>query len=194
MWLPGAAFLDLALEAATTLADGGEVQLADVRFVQPLRLDADRPVRLQMVLRPAEDGFRDSPSRRRLPVSVGGTARDRADRPHRGSVGGRGGTRRPARALRRAGRPSALYAGLAALGIDYGPAFRGLTEGHRDGGTTAVARLAARPAAGHLLHPATLDAAFHTAALPAAARRAGRSCPPAPDAYGSPACAPHPPG
>ncbi|MFG2793350.1 SDR family NAD(P)-dependent oxidoreductase [Streptomyces sp. NPDC048419] len=59
----------------------------------------------------------------------------------------------------------AVYAGLTALGIDYGPAFRGLEEGHRTH-DQSLGRLAARPAAGHLLHPAVLDAAFHTAALP----------------------------
>ncbi|MGW0828524.1 acyltransferase domain-containing protein [Streptomyces sp. NPDC002845] len=59
VWLPGAAFLDMALEAASALQGGGEVHLADVRFVQPLHLDAEKPVRLQLVLRPAEDGFRD---------------------------------------------------------------------------------------------------------------------------------------
>ncbi|OXY92217.1 type I polyketide synthase [Streptomyces diastatochromogenes] len=179
VWLPGAAFLDLALEAATTLADGGEVQLADVRFVQPLRLDADRPVRLQMVLRPAEDGFRD------FSIASAPAGERRWERHVTGRIAL---TEDPSvdagelaalreRCAERVDLP-ALYAGLAALGIDYGPAFRGLTEGHRDGGTTAVARLAARPAAGHLLHPATLDAAFHTAALPAAAPQ-GRAFVPA---------------
>lgn len=64
--------------------------------------------------------------------------------------------------------PAAVYAGLAALGIDYGPAFRGLEEGRRTN-MAALGRLARTPAAGHLLHPAVLDAAFHTAALPGGA-------------------------
>ncbi|MFA7756640.1 SDR family NAD(P)-dependent oxidoreductase [Streptomyces sp. NRRL B-2790] len=169
VWLPGAAFLDMALEAAATLADGDEVHLADVRFVQPLRLDAGRPVRLQLVLRPAEDGFRD------FTVASAPTGERQW---HQHVTGRIATTPRPGpdagpalAALReRCTEPvdlPAVYAGLAALGIDYGPVFRGLQEGHRDGGTNAVARLAARPAAGHLLHPATLDASFHSAALPA---------------------------
>ncbi|MFI1363721.1 SDR family NAD(P)-dependent oxidoreductase [Streptomyces griseochromogenes] len=169
VWLPGAAFLDMAMEAAATVSDGDEVHLADVRFVQPLRLDAVRPVRLQLVLRGAEDGYRDF-------TVASAPAGERQWRRH---VTGRiattpqpGPAAEPGLdALReRCTEPvdvPAVYAGLAALGIDYGPAFRGLEEGHRDGRTSAVARLAARPAAGHLLHPATLDASFHAAALPA---------------------------
>ncbi|MFF7972345.1 SDR family NAD(P)-dependent oxidoreductase [Streptomyces sp. NPDC007905] len=171
VWLPGAAFLDMVLEAATTLSDGDEVQLADVRFLQPLRLDADRPVRLQLVLRPAEDGSRDfsiasapAGERRWERHVTGRLALTQEPAPDQGP--GLADLREPC--TERVDLP-AVYAGLAALGIDYGPAFRGLEDGHRNGGTTAVGRLAARPAAGHLLHPATLDAAFHTAALPAAA-------------------------
>ena len=186
VWLPGAALLDMVLEAATGLAaDGDGVRLTDVRFVQPLRLDADRPVRLQLVLRPAEYGHRDftvasAPAGRRQwerhvtgRIALGPVAKA----PEPGPADGPGLAALRERCTERVD-VSAVYAGLAALGIDYGPAFRGLEEGHRDGGTTALARLAARPAAGHLLHPATLDASFHSAALPAAAP-AGRAFVPA---------------
>ncbi|MGW1985514.1 SDR family NAD(P)-dependent oxidoreductase [Streptomyces collinus] len=181
VWLPGAAFLDMVLEAAASLSGGAETRLADVRFLQPLRLDAGGPVRLQLVLRPAEDGSRD------FSVASAAAGERRWER----HVTGRllTGPAEPApgpdpdlAALRaRCAEPvdlPAVYAGLAALGIEYGPAFRGLTDGHRDGGGAALARLAARPAAGHLLHPATLDAAFHTAALPATAPQ-GRAFVPA---------------
>ncbi|MFF7749304.1 SDR family NAD(P)-dependent oxidoreductase [Streptomyces sp. NPDC007971] len=169
VWLPGAAFLDMALEAAATLSDTDEVHLADVRFVRPLRLDGGGPVRLQLVLRPDQDGMRDF-------TIASAPAGERQWHQHvTGRIAttpGAGPDAGPAlAALReRCTEPvdlPAVYAGLAALGIDYGPAFRGLEEGRRDGGTSAVARLAARPAAGHLLHPATLDASFHSAALPA---------------------------
>ncbi|MCX5008924.1 SDR family NAD(P)-dependent oxidoreductase [Streptomyces sp. NBC_00638] len=186
VWLPGAAFLDLALEAASTLRDGGEVRLADVRFVRPLALDADKPVRLQLVLQPAgEDGSRD------FTIASAATGERRA--PWERHVTGRvvDGATEPAPAAPDTGEEPAVlrercdeeadlpavYAGLTALGIDYGPAFRGLEQGHRTD-TAAVGRLARRPAAGHLLHPAVLDAAFHTAALPADAP-AGRAFVPA---------------
>ncbi|MFD4545073.1 SDR family NAD(P)-dependent oxidoreductase [Streptomyces sp. NPDC058466] len=171
VWLPGAAFLDMALEAAAASQDGGDVCLADVRFVRPLALDADRPVRLQLVLRPAEDGFRD--------FTIASAAAGERGAPWQRHVMGRvalaestaDGDEGPAALRERCDEKvdlSAVYAGLAALGIDYGPAFRGLEEGHRTD-SAALGRLARTPAAGHLLHPATLDAAFHTAALPGAA-------------------------
>ncbi|WP_406491173.1 SDR family NAD(P)-dependent oxidoreductase [Streptomyces sp. NBC_01604] len=165
VWLPGAAFLGMALEAATAVQDGREVRLADVRFVQPLRLDAETPVRLQLVLQPAADGFRDFT----IASAATGTPWER-------HVVGRIAVTAPEEATgedlaawrEQCEEPSdlpAVYAGLTALGIEYGPAFRGLEEG-RHTADAALGRLARRPADGHLLHPAVLDAAFHTAALP----------------------------
>ncbi|MEV6945055.1 SDR family NAD(P)-dependent oxidoreductase [Streptomyces sp. NPDC051172] len=167
VWLPAAAFLDMALEAASAVQGSGEVALTDVRFDQPLRLDAQRPVRLQLVLRPAEDGSR--------PFAIASAAAsERWERHVTGRVTSVSGDRAPDEhespaALReqcaQEADLSAVYARLAALDIEYGPAFRGLEQG-RFGDSAAWGRLAPRPAAGHLLHPAVLDAAFHTAALP----------------------------
>ncbi|MFJ6837056.1 SDR family NAD(P)-dependent oxidoreductase [Streptomyces sp. NPDC091209] len=186
VWLPGAAFLDLALEAASTLRDGGEVRLADVRFLRPLALDAHKPARLQLVLQPAgPDGSRD------FTIASAATGERHAAWEHH--VTGRvvDGAAEPSPDVPDAGEGPAVlrercdeeadlpavYAGLTALGIDYGPAFRLLEQGHRTD-TAAVGRLARQHAAGHLLHPAVLDAAFHTAALPADAP-AGRPFVPA---------------
>ncbi|MFI5685175.1 SDR family NAD(P)-dependent oxidoreductase [Streptomyces sp. NPDC051636] len=167
VWLPGSAFLDMALEAATALTDHGEVRLADVRFVRPLRLDAERPVRLQLVVRTAGDGVRE------FTIASAAAGERRWERHATGRLVLAAGPTEEGESLaalrercaERADVP-AVYGRLAALGIDYGPAFRGLEEGHRTD-AEALGRLAARPAAGHLLHPALLDAAFHTAALPA---------------------------
>ncbi|MGW4975713.1 SDR family NAD(P)-dependent oxidoreductase [Streptomyces mirabilis] len=173
VWLPGAAFLDMVLEAASVLRGGGEVRLADIRFVQPLPLEVDRPVRLQLVLSPAEDGFRD--------FSIASTPAAGHGAPWQRHVSGRLAVTEETAAADDEERLdavrercdeqvdlAAVYAGLAALGIDYGPAFRGLEEGRRTD-AAALGRLARTPAAGHLLHPAVLDAAFHTAALPGGA-------------------------
>ncbi|MEV6839020.1 SDR family NAD(P)-dependent oxidoreductase [Streptomyces sp. NPDC051133] len=173
VWLPGAAFLAMVLEAATAVQDGRRVQLSDVEFVQPLRMDPERPVRVQLVLRPARDGFRSFT----VASAAAGERRPRWERHVSGRIAV-SGEQPPADARPDAVRLAAVreqcaddvdlpavYAGLTALGIDYGPAFRGLEQGRR-GRSAALARLAARPAAGHLLHPAVLDAAFHTAALP----------------------------
>ncbi|MFC8096103.1 SDR family NAD(P)-dependent oxidoreductase [Streptomyces sp. NPDC057301] len=179
VWLPGAAFLDMALEAASAVQDGDDVRLADVRFLQALHLDESRPTRLQLVLRPAHDGFRDF-TIASAPVTGGGQGA-RWERHVAGRIAVTPAT--PAEPIAdpaaAAGEPlaalrkqctepvdlPAVYGALSALGIDYGPAFRGLESGHR-APSTALARLTDKPAAGHLLHPAVLDAAFHTAALP----------------------------
>ncbi|MEU8576909.1 SDR family NAD(P)-dependent oxidoreductase [Streptomyces asoensis] len=165
VWLPGAAFLGMALEAAAaTSQDGAAVSLADVRFVRPLRLTEDGPVRLQLVLRPAADGTREFTIA--SAAAAGGEWQRHAE--------GRVTTDAPpvGAALdeirERCAEDvelGAVYARLDALGIDYGPAFRNLESGRRTG-TAAIGRLTDRPAAGHLLHPAVLDAALHAAALP----------------------------
>ncbi|MFE9674246.1 SDR family NAD(P)-dependent oxidoreductase [Streptomyces sp. NPDC006259] len=165
VWLPGAAFLDMALEAAQAVTDSADVRLADVRFVQPLRLDEARPVRIQLVVRPAEDGVRE------FTVASAAEGRSRWER----HVTGRLLLDTPPVPEPRLDdiRAScqedvgldAVYDRLGALGIKYGPAFRNLEFGRR-GATAALARLAERPAAGHLFHPAVLDSALHTAALP----------------------------
>ncbi|MGW2822817.1 SDR family NAD(P)-dependent oxidoreductase [Streptomyces sp. NPDC001443] len=170
VWLPGAALLGMALEAAADLqdGDGGEVTLADVTFVQPLRLDPDRPVRLQLRVLAAENGLREFTVR----SAPAGERQARWQRHVDGRIAvdaspATAGT--PLAELRERCTEqvdtAALYARLATLGIDYGPAFRGLAAGHRTA-TAGLGRLTTRPATGHLLHPAVLDAAFHTAALP----------------------------
>ncbi|MEU0673972.1 SDR family NAD(P)-dependent oxidoreductase [Streptomyces sp. NPDC006172] len=171
VWLPAAAFLDMAVEAAASVGDGDEVRLTDVRFVRPLRLDEDAPARLQLVLRPqGEDGTRE------FTISSAAVDEPRWEVHVTGRIAPDAGTDpEPVSTTRlddlRAACPESVrlddvYARLGSLGIDYGSAFRNLESAHR-GATAAVGRLTERPAAGHLLHPAVLDAAFHTAALPA---------------------------
>ncbi|MFG3351111.1 SDR family NAD(P)-dependent oxidoreductase [Streptomyces sp. NPDC048001] len=178
VWLPASAFLGMALEAAAAVRDqgagpagqGGGGALSGVRFERPLRLPADRAVRLQLVLRQEADGQQgftvssapagERPVRWERHV----TGRIVPDAPDGGGAGQQG----PAELRERCAAPvdtAAVYTRLAGLGIEYGPAFRGLREAHRGRGA-ALGRLAARPADGHLLHPAVLDAAFHAAALP----------------------------
>ncbi|MFI0733787.1 SDR family NAD(P)-dependent oxidoreductase [Streptomyces sp. NPDC021225] len=185
VWLPAAAFLEMALAAASALDEGGRPRLSEVEFEAPLRLEAAAPVRLQLVLRPEEHGVRDfaiasTALRGPRPEWVrhvrGRVARAEAE-PCPGPGGGPEGLAELRELCAEAVDMAEVHARLAALGIDYGPAFRGLEEGHRSAGA-ALGRLAEVPAAGHLLHPAVLDAAFRTAALPGDAP-AGRAFVPA---------------
>ncbi|WP_335980574.1 SDR family NAD(P)-dependent oxidoreductase [Streptomyces sp. CA2R106] len=195
VWLPAAAFLDMALEAAHAVGDpggpdergtgpaAGPLHLTGVRFHRPLRLEPGRPVRLQLVLHPAADGHRDFTI---ASAPAGGGPAVWEQHVTGRAAPGAGGQPIPAAAGRLADLReectghadlTAVRAALSALGIDHGPAFRALEQGRFSGGA-ALGRLAPRPAAGHLLHPAVLDAAFTTAALPGDAP-AGRAFVPA---------------
>ncbi|SDZ25801.1 rifamycin polyketide synthase modules 4, 5 and 6 [Amycolatopsis xylanica] len=153
-WLPGAAFLGMALEAA-----GPGAHLVDVQFVRPLALDPEKPVRLQLVLRPAGE------------FTIASSAGEGWERHVSGRVETSGEELSDLRldAVRAECADEvdlpAVYAGLSARGIEYGPVFRALEQGKR-GPKTAVGRLESRSAPGYLVHPAILDAAFHTAVLP----------------------------
>ncbi|SES04630.1 HAD-superfamily phosphatase, subfamily IIIC/FkbH-like domain-containing protein [Streptomyces sp. yr375] len=192
VWLPAAAFLEMALEAAATLQDGGELRLADVGFMEPLRLDADRPVQLQLILRPekaekaeaaetGQDGLRGFTIASR-PSAPAGVRRPGPWTPHVTGRVGPAPADSPTTTADLADFPglapaalreqcadsvetSAVYARFTAAGLDYGPAFRRLLDG-RAAPRQALARLAERPLDGHLVHPALLDAAFHVMALP----------------------------
>ncbi|MET8831989.1 SDR family NAD(P)-dependent oxidoreductase [Streptomyces sp. NPDC004610] len=166
IWLPAAAFLAMTLEAAASLGQDAGTGLSDVRFVRPLRLDIHTPVRLQLVLRPNGDGAWDF-TISSGPVAPGPTGwekhvRGRLTAVAAGSDPGLGEGRE--RCADQADLAE-VYAGLAARGIDYGPGFRNLEEARRTS-DAAVGRLVPRPASGHLLHPAVLDAAFHLCAVP----------------------------
>ncbi|MFK0225306.1 HAD-IIIC family phosphatase [Streptomyces sp. NPDC090303] len=176
VWLPAAAFLEMALEAVSGLGGSGEdVRLTGVRFEQPLPLDADTPVRLQLVLRTGGDGTGGR-------FTIASRTPGDGDRPTHwvrhvsGDLDSGPGTTAsttapdvtPAALWERCTEQvdvAGVYAALTTAGIDYGPAFRGLTEGRR-GPTEALAGLARVPRAGHRVHPAVLDSAFHAAALP----------------------------
>ncbi|MGY0056309.1 SDR family NAD(P)-dependent oxidoreductase [Streptomyces sp. LZ34] len=191
VWLPAAAFLEMALSAASALQEGGPVRLAEVAFEAPLRLEPETPVRLQLVLR--QDGgpggvrsftIASAASNERRPTwvrHVSGRITHVGAEPADEAGAEPGAAHEGLAALRDmcadAVDMAGVHAGLAALGIDYGPAFRRLAEGRRSD-VAALGRLTELPASGHLLHPAILDAAFQTAALPGDAP-AGRAFVPA---------------
>jgi len=187
VWLPAAAFLEMVLEAVSSLQGTPEIQLHDTAFERPLQLTADVPVQLQLVLRPADEhGVRHfsiasrSAAERRAPWTrhvtgrVGPATGELADDP----------AMTPAALRERCTEAASLtdaYAALAELGIEYGPSFR-ILKGGWGGPSEALGRLASTPRAGHLLHPVLIDAALHTAVLTAGVlpekayvpRRAGR--------------------
>ncbi|WP_198154725.1 type I polyketide synthase, partial [Plesiocystis pacifica] len=181
---PGAGLVDLGLSAALELwPQASGLRLDELLFAAPLILDA-APLELQVVL----EG--DDPRRRLLSVHTrrarsrtqgAGLPADELDagwvEHARGSVSlpaSLEGAEAPSWPVDESGREpvdlEACYARALALGLDYGPAFRGLERAWiaqpDDAGTVelhAELRLPADAGAseGHAFHPALLDALTH---------------------------------
>ena len=164
--VPGTALVELAAQAAR--AAGCEV-VEELTLEVPLVLPAQGAVRVQVAV-----GGADGDGRRTVEVY----ARPAGDAWVRHASGWLAVTGSPGEALTvwpPAGAEPAgvgdLYAGLAARGYGYGPAFRGLRAAWRRGEDifAEVALPEGIEAGGFGVHPALLDAALHGAALPGAA-------------------------
>jgi len=171
--LPASAYVEMAA-AAVAAAPESSIVIEDLRFHRPLVLPEEGARTLQLVAEPAGGAtavrvfVADAAREDAWTLAASGTARAECD-----SGDQRGVTlaSEPADVVRRRcaeGRTAeALYAALAARGLEYGPCFRGVTRVWRRDGESLV-ELAApsevRATAGHRIHPAVLDAAFHAVA------------------------------
>ena len=179
--MPGTALADLALHAA---ARAGTPRLAELTLQAPLALPPDGgTLRLQVTAGPPGPGGHRPLAIHTQPASTGpdsdtgppwtchatGTATPRDDQAQELDLDWATGTWPPPGT-----EPvslDGLYDQLAAAGLDYGPAFRGLTAAWCDNGhlyAEAVLPDGTDPG-GHKIHPALLDAALHAAALSARA-------------------------
>src|SRR6185369_1701967 len=159
--LPAAAFAEMALAAAEQAAErqaGESLELRELEIRAPLVLEAERSKTVRLRLDPAEGRF-----------AVRSRARQSSD-PWRVHANGRvvAGASDDASPMlpapQGAERVSAEthYRMAAALGLDYGPAFRQVEALWRDG-RAVMATLKPSPPlrdAPALLHPASLDACF----------------------------------
>ena len=171
--LPGTAFVELALHAAGLL---GARSLGELTLAAPLVLPEDSAVRVQArVGAPGADGER-TVEIHSCPDVPGGEPLAEAWTRHAAGVllPGPDAPAAPSGALAAWPPPgaapldpAALYAGLAARGYDYGPAFRGLRAAWRLGDDVYAEVALAQPERGnagaYTLHPALLDAALHAA-------------------------------
>ncbi|HTU59364.1 MAG TPA: acyltransferase domain-containing protein, partial [Polyangiales bacterium] len=169
VWLPGAALLEMALEAGRVLFAEHGALLEDVRFERAIELPEQGITRLQLLVQPelGEGG-------RRSFRIVSRNARETGE----WAVNAQG-FMRPADES--APEPLALaqlreqctlpidgavfYELLAAAGFERGASFQGVESAWR-GEHDAIAKLAPLAAAEHLLHPALLDAALQGITLP----------------------------
>ncbi|NGO69525.1 type I polyketide synthase [Streptomyces sp. SB3404] len=181
--VPGTALLDLAVRAAR---EAGCALVEELLLEAPLIVPEDAEVQLQVyVAGPDASGARDLTVRSRRGSGAGphswtrhahGTAApgdaDGSDADSGSSTVDPGAGAEawpPPGAEPAAVSPAALYAGLAAKGLVYGPGFRGVTAMWRRGEDVfaEVEPAGERPAGadGYPLHPALLDAALHPIAL-----------------------------
>jgi thioesterase domain-containing protein len=164
---PGAGFVELATRAGDEAGCRG---LAELVIEVPLALPARGKIQLQVVVEPP-DGNGARPT-------VIYSRPDGDQQPwtrHAAGLLTSGGAAEPA-GLGEWPPPGAepvpvdgLYSGLAANGLEYGPAFRGLHAAWRRGGEVfaevSVAEPLAAQAGQYGLHPVLLDAALHALAL-----------------------------
>lgn len=163
--LPGAMSLDVVLTAALEdkVVDALPARFANVTWRRPIELNTGQ---LALDVRFSKGNPEGSQFR------VGTTGTSEPDF-MRGQIGGVSEEGLPGRldidALQNACRtghdPDWLYACYSALGIDYGPAFRAITElSSREGEVLARLQLPKAAKGGeHILHPSLIDAAFHAA-------------------------------
>ncbi|MFX0578207.1 type I polyketide synthase [Nocardia nepalensis] len=159
--MPGAAYLDAALSATATRLGVKRVALEQVRFVAPLIMAAPDVPLMALSVEESSGRFlirsRNATGTAWTVHSFGRTLTG-SHAPSKATV--------PTIDVGIDIDPEMFYAGLAAAGLQYGPAFRRVTS-VRVGKDTVVATVDATIAtdSGHLAHPAVVDAAMQTAAL-----------------------------
>ncbi|MEV7560914.1 SDR family NAD(P)-dependent oxidoreductase [Streptomyces sp. NPDC089795] len=179
--VPGTGLLDLALAAARVV---GAARVAELALAQPLVLTEGEALRLQVkVGAPDADGRRKIAVHSQPETSADPTAwtlhasGELTDAPAQDAPDGLADlTRWPVPGAESIALDG-FYEQLGGDGLDYGPAFRGLTELSRQDGVAygrVVLPEPLRPTTdGHGVHPALLDAALHVLAgvTPAVADR-----------------------
>ncbi|MGW0827184.1 acyltransferase domain-containing protein [Streptomyces sp. NPDC002845] len=168
--VPGAGFVEMALAAARQVLEGDGHALSDVLFQQPMILPESGLARVQVVL----EGSREREARIRFfvpeengPVCVAQASLSAADLdqgPEPADIS------RLVERMNDALDGPDYYRALAACGLEYGPAFRGISHIARtDAEALARVRVDA-PAqlhgAGYVVPPALLDSALQSAVAP----------------------------
>ncbi|HEX4420309.1 MAG TPA: SDR family NAD(P)-dependent oxidoreductase, partial [Kofleriaceae bacterium] len=163
--LPGAAYLDMALGAGRELFGASPFEVRDVRMVQVLSVGDGASVPVQLVANDDQGGrFRFQVASRPGGESWQTHATGALRRADDAATAERVAIDELRRRLTTALPPAGVYAAMAAAGMQYGPAFQGMTELWRgDGEALGRVRLpdAAGSAKAYALHPALLDSCFH---------------------------------
>lgn len=162
--LPGAAYAEMALAAAREWLGGERFTLEELEIISPIVFDADHARSLRFALNARDGGFQIT-SRERLSaddwtLNATGRLLDTA-----GAPAPLAGQLKPLTKASQLIKHEAHYRLATSLGLDYGPAFRGLEiarlAGDRlDASVQAPDSVLADGA--YLMHPALLDVCFQT--------------------------------
>lgn len=164
---PAAAYVEMALAAGEILLGKGLITLSDLSIDAPLELHSDTMSTIHTDIEPADDS-RFSLTIREVPDEAGAPwrtlsrtqvsrafAADKLDMPNVAEA---------RQICLEALDVGAHYGRLESLGLNYGPAFRGLETLYQGDGIavgTAVLPDAAKDMASYKFHPALLDSVFH---------------------------------
>ncbi|MGW4092492.1 type I polyketide synthase [Nocardia sp. NPDC004750] len=159
--MPGAAYLDAALSATAARLGVERVALEQVRFVAPLIMGAPDVPLVALTVEETSGRFMirsRSATGTAWTVHAFGRTLTGSHKPTKVTV--------PTLDVGLDIDPQMFYSGLAAAGLQYGPAFRRVTS-VRVGADAVVATVdgAIATDSGHLAHPAVVDAAMQSAAL-----------------------------
>jgi myxalamid-type polyketide synthase MxaB len=182
--LPGAAYLEMALAAAARIPGHGQIELSDVAFEQALRFEEGKTRRVQFVARPEGESFRwEVYSCSEKTSATGGPPP--WIRHASGTLARRAAVDPPpptdvlnlqSRLTEHPSLPE-FYAGLRAMGLEYGENFRGLKRlWHAAGEVLGELELpgpAPTDLSDYQIHPALLDGCFQALALMVAEDSAG---------------------
>ncbi len=165
--LPGTALVEMALRAGQEV---GCEELEELTLQSPLLIPEQGAVQLQVRVE-GEDGNRELAIYSRTEVGAGEEPGEWSCHATGALTSGPLTTAEPLTSWPPQGaKPievDSLYARLAEIGIEYGPAFQGLTAAWRDGNEiyaeVSLDEAQAAEASRYAIHPALLDAAFHAA-------------------------------
>ncbi|HVH42842.1 MAG TPA: beta-ketoacyl synthase N-terminal-like domain-containing protein, partial [Labilithrix sp.] len=170
VWLPGAAFLEMALEGADAAFEGREVRVVELRLSQALIIGDAEAVLVQVVVSPEREGassFRIAS--RRSKEKTGGWTEHASGRLVLGREHGRATQPALGELQSRCPRETdvgALYDDFAAMGLSYGEAFQGIEQAWSGDGEALSKLVPAEKltgqVSGYVTHPAVIDAAFQT--------------------------------
>ncbi|HVH45623.1 MAG TPA: type I polyketide synthase, partial [Labilithrix sp.] len=187
VWLPGAAYLEMALEAASVAFEGKPAWVEGLTLAEAMTLTKAEPALVQLVVQPEQEGSHAFRIASRPVKEVGAPWTQHASgrlvlRDARGAAPRTVLSEIQKRCTREI-KVGSLYEDFEAAGLSYGTAFQGL-EAAWGGEGEAISKLVeleelTDDVSGYVVHPSLLDAGFQTSAAAVRGVSSGRTYVPA---------------